>query len=133
MPRSYGYAPIGKKCLDKRNWHEKGRINAIGAITDFQLITVTLFTGSINSPVFLLWITDDLLPKLPANCVLVMDNAAFHKRKDIQQKIKEKGHILEYLPPYSPDLNPIEHYWAKAKAIRKRNHCTVETLFACNL
>ena len=133
MPRSYGYASIGKQCLDKRNWHEKGRINAIGAIADFSLLTVTLFTGSINSQVFLAWITDDLLPKLPKNCVLVMDNAAFHKRQDIQQKIKESGHILEYLPPYSPDLNPIEKYWAKAKAIRKRNHCSVDALFACHL
>nr|WP_242466363.1 transposase [Chromatium okenii] len=42
MPRSYGYASIGKQCLDKRNWHEKGRINAIGAIADFSLLTVTL-------------------------------------------------------------------------------------------
>ncbi len=133
MPRSYGYAPIGKKCLDKRNWHEKGRINAIGAIANFSLLTVTLFTGSINSEVFLTWVTDDLLPKLPEKCVLVMDNAAFHKRQDIQNTIREKGHILGYLPPYSPDLNPIEHYWAKAKAIRKRNHCSVETLFAIYL
>ena len=38
-----------------------------------------------------------------------MDNATFHKRSDIQEIIKEAGHILEYLPPYSPELNPIEH------------------------
>ncbi|MBB1073185.1 hypothetical protein HUU62_02000 [Rhodoferax sp. 4810] len=64
-----------KKCSDKRNWHEKGQVNAIGAIVNFCLITVVLFVGSINSQIFLLWITQDLLPKLPANCVVVMDNA----------------------------------------------------------
>ena len=133
MPRSYGYAPIGEKCLDKRNWHEKGRQNAIGAIVDFCLVTVTLFVGSINSDIFLLWLTKDLLPKLSNGCVIVMDNASFHKRRDIQQIIKAHGHILEYLPPYSPDLNPIENYWSKAKAIRRRTHCTVETLFAHEL
>ncbi|CAK0762002.1 hypothetical protein CCP3SC1_360035 [Gammaproteobacteria bacterium] len=40
------------------------------------------------------------------------------------------GHILEYLPPYSPDFNPIEHKWAQLKAIRKRERCTTEEVFA---
>ena len=60
-----------------------------------------------------------------------MDNATFHKRLDIQQAIIDAGHILEYLPAYSPELNPIEHKWAQSKAIRRRKKCTVEELFAC--
>jgi transposase len=94
---------------------------------------VTLFAGSINSNVFFAWITQDLMPKLPKNSVVVMDNARFHKRLDIQQAILEAGHILEYLPPYSPDLNPIEHKWAQSKAIRKQKNCTVEVLFASDI
>ncbi|MGB4946131.1 MAG: transposase, partial [Candidatus Competibacter denitrificans] len=39
------------------------------------------------------------------------------------------GHTLEYLPPYSPDLNPIEHQWAQAKAVRRQTHCSVDDLF----
>ena len=62
-----------------------------------------------------------------------MDNAAFHKNKNMQDKIKQAGHILEYLPPYSPDLNPIEHKWAQAKAIRRKHQCSVESLFASHL
>lgn len=54
-----------------------------------------------------------------------MDNATFHKRADIQRAILEAGHILEYLPPYSPDLNPIERKWAQFKALRKQQHCSV--------
>lgn len=73
------------------------------------------------------WITQDLLPKLPSECV--MDNASFHKRLDIQQSIRDAGHTLLFLPPYSPQLNPIEHKWAQAKAIRKQEHCSVPDLF----
>src|SRR5690606_39401417 len=71
----------------------------------------------------------DLLPTLPPAAVVVMDNATFHKRLDIQNAITQAGHTLEYLPAYSPDLNPIEHTWAQAKAIRKRQNHTVEQLF----
>ncbi|CAK0767527.1 transposase [Gammaproteobacteria bacterium] len=99
MPRRNGYAPIGKRCVGKQDWNAKGRVNAIGALIGMCLVTATLFTGTINSNVFYSWITQDLLPKLPPNCVLVMDNATFHKRLNIQQSIKNAGHILGYLPP----------------------------------
>lgn len=75
------------------------------------------------------WVQQDLLPKLPAESVLVMDNATFHKNKSMQEKIKAAGHILEYLPPYSPDLNPIEHKWAQAKSKRRKYQCSVDMLF----
>ncbi|OAJ32999.1 hypothetical protein A0O36_02813 [Piscirickettsiaceae bacterium NZ-RLO1] len=55
------------------------------------------------------------MPKLPAHSVIVMDNARFHKRSDMIEAIEEQGHTLEYLPSYSPDLNPIERKWAEAK------------------
>jgi transposase len=58
-----------------------------------------------------------------------MDNASFHKRSDILQAIKNKGCVLEFLPTYSPDLNPIEHLWAKAKSIRKKYHCSISKIF----
>jgi len=132
MPRRRGYAPIGKRCFGTQDWNAKGRTNVIGALLGFCLLTVTLFTGSINSDVFFAWITQDLLPKLPKNSVIVMDNASFHKRTDIQTAILEAGHILEYLPPYSPDFNPIEHKWAQAKAHRKQLHCSVQQLFSTN-
>ena len=58
-----------------------------------------------------------------------MDNAAFHQRADIQQLFKQAGHLLDYLPAYSPPLNPIERKWAQAKAIRKPKNCSVEERF----
>ncbi|WP_427910196.1 transposase [Piscirickettsia salmonis] len=61
--------------------------------------------------------------------VIVMDNAGFHKRSDMIEAIEEQGHTLEYLPSYSPDLNPIERKWAEAKAIRRKYQCSIEDLF----
>ena len=56
-----------------------------------------------TADVFYAWVTQDLLLKLPEKCVMVMDNAHFHKRDDIEHAILDAGHILEYLPAYSPD------------------------------
>ena len=69
---------------------------------------------------FYSWVAQDLLPKLPNHSIVVMDNATFHKRADIQKLIENNGHTIEYLPPYSPDFNPIEQKWAQAKAIRRQ-------------
>jgi transposase len=129
MPRTHGYALKGKRCYGKKDWHARGRVNVIGAIVGFVFLTVCLFDSNINSDVFYAWLTKDLLPKTPPESVIVMDNATFHKRNDMIQAIKEQGHIPEYLPPYSPDLNPIEHKWAQVKNVRKKLKCNVNNVF----
>ena len=129
MPRRQGYSPIGKRGFGRQNWGAKGRTNVIGALLSGLLLTVTLLTSNVNSEVFYTWITQELLPQLPSQCVIVMDNARFHKRLDIQEAIRNAGHILRFLPPYSPQLNPIEHKWAQAKAIRKQKHCSISDIF----
>jgi len=128
MPRTHGYSYQGKRCYGVHDWHSKGRINAIGAVVNFVFLTVGLFEGSINSDVFYAWLIQVLIPLLPSNAVVVMDNASFHKRADLIEAIEQSGTQLEWLPPYSPDLNPIEKKWAQAKAIRKRERCNVDTL-----
>ena len=130
MPRTHGYSEKGKRCYGTRDWHAKGRVNAIGAIVSVLFLTVGLFDTHIDSDIFYTWLTQELLPKMPVNSVFVMDNASFHKREDIQEAIRQKGIILEYLPSYSPDLNPIEHKWAQAKVARKRYRCDdIDALF----
>jgi len=130
MPRIHGYSEKGKRCFGEQDWHAKGRVNAIGAIIGTQLLTVCLFDSNINSDIFFAWLTQDLIPKLPERSVVVMDNASFHKRSDMIAAIKDAGHIPEYIPPYSPDLNPIEHKWAQAKSIRRKHRCSVSELFS---
>lgn len=130
MPRQQGYASIGARCAGQPDWHARGRTNVIGALFALSLLTVSLFSGAINANAFYAWVEQDLLPQLPQNSVVIMDNASFHKRADIRQRLEQAGHVLEYLPTYSPDFNPIEHKWAQAKAIRRQQKCSVEELFA---
>jgi transposase len=94
------------------------------------LLTAGLFTVNVNVDVFIAW--QDLLSKLPPGCVVVMDNTTFHTRADTSYLIRKTGHILEYLPAYSPDLNPIEQKWAQAKAIGWRTQDTRDNLFKFN-
>lgn len=133
MPRTHGYSERGKRCYGIRDWHARGRTNAIGAIIKNQLLTVSLFDANIDSDIFYAWLEKDLIPKLPENSAIVMDNATFHKRLDMQEIIQNNNHILLYLPPYSPDLNPIEKKWAQVKAIRKREKCSIKKLFSRHL
>ncbi|MET1257300.1 transposase [Aliikangiella maris] len=76
-PRTHGYADKGKRCYGIHNWYAKGRVNTIGAIIRNTFVTLSLFTGSINTDVFHARITQDLLPKVPTDAVIVMDNATF--------------------------------------------------------
>jgi transposase len=129
MPRTFGYAPEGRRCFGAHNWQAKQRTNAIGALTGDSLLTLALFDSSINTDVFEAWIRQELLPALPNGAVVVMDNASFHKPEKIQELIENAGCLLEYLPSYSPDLNPIEHKWAQAKALRRKLGCSTDELF----
>ena len=106
-----------------------GMREVVGALFVSCLLTVALFSGAINANTCYAWVAPDLLPKLPPHRIVVMDNAAFHKRADIQQLFEQAGHIIEYLPAYSPELNPIEPKWAQAKAVRKPKKCSIEELF----
>lgn len=128
-PRTHGYTHQGTRCYGKKDWHAKGRLNAIGAIVSFKLLTVELWDCNIDSQVFFEWVKGALLPVAPAQSVIVLDGAPFHKRVDIIELMHKKGHVVEFLPSYSPDLNPIEKKWAQAKAIRRKERCNPHELF----
>jgi transposase len=129
MPRPRGYALKGRPCHGTHDWNPHRRTNVIGALVGNALLTVALFTTNINADVFNAWLIQDLLPKLDAPTVLVMDNARFHKRTDIGDALAGTEHCLEPLPAYSPDLNPIEQKWANAKPIQRKIGCPIKTLF----
>jgi transposase len=133
MPRTHGYSLKGERCYGRHNWGAKGRTNAIGALIGSTLVAVGLLIGSVNTEVFTCWVQEILLPTLPANSVIVMDNATFHKGQEMQKLIADSGHTLLYLPPYSPDLNPIEKKWAQAKHIRRTYNCSIDELFSNHL
>nr|WP_238334239.1 IS630 family transposase [Arsenophonus endosymbiont of Bemisia tabaci] len=132
-PRTHGYSPKGQRCVGLKNWGAKGRTNVIGALLGTTLFAIGLFDININSDVFYAWVTQVLIPVLPKNSVIMMDNPTFHKKQSIQQVIIHAGHMVEYLPTYSPDLNPIEHEWAQAKCKKRALGCDTDILFALNM
>ena len=118
--RTHGYQAKGSRCQGVHDWQGKTVVQAIGALLEGSLLTVCLIAGMVNGAVFKAWLAQDLLPKLTTSCVVVMDNATFHKVDGISELIEKAGHQLLYLPPYSPDLNPIERKWAQVKALRNK-------------
>ncbi len=117
--RPHGYAPIGEPCIDSHNWQTKRRTNVLGALHDKTLFALDYVTDNINGQTVYDWCKHSLIPSLKRKCIIVMDNASFHKRKDIRKLLNRHGHRLLFLPPYSPDLNPIEKKWAHAKFLRQ--------------
>jgi hypothetical protein len=89
--RVYGYSPKGEPCVGKYNWQLKNTTNAIGAIHEQKLFAVSLYNRSINGDVFHDWVENILIPELPCESVIVMDNATFHKRQKTQELIKKCG------------------------------------------
>ncbi len=111
--RPYGYAPIGKPCIDSYNWQAKKRTNVIGTLYQKMLFALDYFEQNINSIIFYHWCKFTLIPILKTKCVIVMDNAR------IQNLLNRHSHRILWLPPYSADLNPIEKKWAQAKFLRQ--------------
>ena len=90
-----------------------------------------MIDGAINGEVFLAYVEQMLVPTLVPGDIVVMDNLGSHKVTGVRQAIEAVGATLIYLPPYSPDLNPIEQLFAKLKALlRKAAARTFEALIA---
>jgi transposase len=129
MPRTHGYAPKGHRCYGVYDWQAKGRTNVIGALLEKELLATSLFETPINRTIFSTWFTQELLPKAPKNSVIFLDNATFHKDLKLHPQLQKASVTIEYLAPYSPDLNPIEKKWAQLKSIRRKLQCSIPTLF----
>ncbi len=74
-----------------------------------------LFEGTCDTKVFNTWLEKELAPLLHDNHIVIMDNATFHKSQETRDIIKAAGCFVLFLPPYSPQLNPIEKLWANIK------------------
>ncbi len=115
LSREYAYAPKGEKVYDTVSGKKFKRTNIVAAKQGNAIISPLQYDCSMTGEFFESWFVSQLLPELPENSVIVMDNASFH-RKSRLDIIAEKYHMtLIYLPPYSPELNPIEKEWANFK------------------
>jgi len=101
----------------------------IAALRHDQITAPCVFDGAINGAAFKAWIEQALAPMLQNGDVVILDNLSSHKVAGVKEAIEARGAELVYLPPYSPDLNPIEQVFAKLKHhLRKTAARTVEAL-----
>ena len=110
-----GYSPKGERFYYPQNAFRSERHTMIAALNKNLLLAPFVFTGFTNTAIFKTYIKEVLLPVLIPGKVIVMDNASFHKSQEIKDLIESAGCKLLFLPKYSPDLNPIENYWAILK------------------
>jgi transposase len=110
-----GWAPQGKRCYAQKKAERKTRYNITAALCMNKLLAPFIFEGYSNSAVYETYIEQVLIPVLKPGMVFVIDNARFHKSKKVIELIEAVGCRVLFLPPYSPDLNPIEHFWFSIK------------------
>ena len=91
------------------------RTGIVAAQMGESILAPLAYNGAMDSLLFETWFENDLLPALPKAAVIVMDNASFHRKNRLYALSEKSGHRLIFLPPYSPDLNPIEHFWSWLK------------------
>ena len=120
MTRLYARSLCGTRARGTapRNWGDN--VSIVSALTLHGPLATMHMAGAINGEAFLLYLDEFLLPKLWPGAVVVMDNLSAHKVKAVRAKIEAKGARLVYLPPYSPDFNPIELAWSKLKSHLRR-------------
>ena len=117
--RPWAWALKGRKVFGERNGRSRPRTNLIAATAKGKrLFAPLLFEGNLNALIFNHYLKEQLLKQLEPGSLLIMDNASFHKTRKTRELIKESGHELLFLPPYSPDFNPIEKHFANLKKIR---------------
>lgn len=80
-----------------------------------NIVAPFCYQGTMDNVLFNFWLSNFLLPQIGSGNIVIMDNAAFHKSQNTRAIIEEAGCGLVFLPPYSPDLNPIEKFWANLK------------------
>ena len=130
MARRYGRAPRGQRVVGvvpHGHWKLTTFVAALGL---GGLAAPMVIDGAMNGELFVAYVEQVLVPSLVAGDVVVMDNLSSHKRVRVRELIEGAGGMVLFLPPYSPDLNPIELAFAKLKALlRKAGKRTVDDLW----
>jgi transposase len=130
MARLYGRSPSGQRCVAALPHGHWKTTTFVGALRANGITAPMVLDGPMDGLAFEAYVTQVLVPTLGPGDIVVMDNLAAHKRADVGLAIEAAGAWLLYLPPYSPDLNPIEMAFAKLKAhLRRIGGRTIEELW----
>jgi len=129
MTRTYGRAPRGERVREATPQGHCKILTMVAALTTRGLEAPMTIAEPTDGDIFLAYIEQVLCPRLRPGQVVVMDNLSAHKVSGVRELIEARGARLLYLPPYSPDLNPIEQAWSKIKQVlRSLKARTAETL-----
>ena len=131
MIRRYGRCPRGERLVDATPWGHWKVTTFVAGLRETGLIAPLVLNGPMTGEVFRAYVEQMLAPALQPGDVVVLDNLAAHKVAGVREAIQAVGASLLYLPPYSPDLNPIEQLFSKLKALlRKAAARTKESLWS---
>lgn len=115
MSRQYGWAPCGERLVAAVPFQRGKNISVIGALGYDGLLATLPVDGSVNRDIFRRFLREHLIPELLPGQTVVMDNLRVHHDSEVRAAIEAAGCHLLYLPPYHPQLDPIEHAWSKFK------------------
>lgn len=113
--RRYARSLRGKRVYGLIPGKKFARLNIVAGYCDGNILGEYCYTGTTTSSVFEEWFCKFMLPETSAGDCIVLDNASFHNKKRLKQYALVYEVTLIFLPPYSPDYNPIEHVWANLK------------------
>lgn len=129
LTRLYGRAAPGERVVEATPGYSGPHYTAVAALTLRGVRAPFLLEGSLDGPAFQAYVEHVLAPTLRRGDIVVLDNLAPHKHAVIRTLIEARGAQVTFLPPYSPDLNPIEQCWSKVKAwLRKVKARTYDDL-----
>jgi transposase len=114
--RPYARAPKGLPAPGKINGRKYRRTSLVAGQCGKRILSPLQYSGTMDSALFEFWFASSLLPTLEAGSVIVMDTARFHRKVVLHALAEQAQCLILFLPPYSPDLNPIENLWAWLKA-----------------
>jgi transposase len=128
--RKFGWAPIGRGCEVSRSVKRSERWSVLPALSVDGYLSYIIYQGSITAEIFELYVEQQVLPHCTPypgpRSIIILDNAAIHKSARLSNLCEEHGVLLIFLPPYSPDYNPIEATFKDLKAWVKRNYKLAE-------
>jgi transposase len=130
--REYGYALRGQKIHGNISGKKFKRTNIIAGICQGKWVAPMSYSGTTDSILFEFWFEHCLLKETAIGTTIVLDNATFHRKSILPNLAKKYGCEVIFLPPYSPDLNPIEKKWAWLKKMLRKilyDFCSFENAF----
>ena len=115
--REYGRALRGEKVEGQKRGRKFQRMNITGGLCNGKHIAIECYRNTTDAAFFERWFSERLLKEVPRGCTIIMDNASFHRKRELLKRIKKARRKINllFLPAYSPDLNPIEKSWANMK------------------